>query len=415
MKSYSQALNILKKSRIIIKDEFIKSSKSLNRVCAENIYSKVHYPSADNSSFDGYAINSRDTKKLKKKKGRLFKILGSIAAGDKPKVKIVKKFQTYEIMTGGIMPKGLNAIIPIEQIIFYPNKKKPNFIFINKNIRKFQNVRLKGSDYKKNDLIVKKGTILQPNHILAFKTLGIKNIKVKKIPNIIFFSTGNEISNKNNIPFWKVRDSHSSYIQSLRSSFLFNLKNGGILKDKDKVVFQNKIKKMINSKIDIMITTGAVSAGKFDYIPNIVKKFKTSNYFKSVMIKPGKPLLFAKIQKKILFSLPGNPISTAACFRFFIYPFIEKILDLPTEKPIKAVLLNNFEKKKSFTRFIKSKLSTTKDGKLNVKLLSGQESFKTKPFVKSNVWAVLPRGQSIFKKGQIIDCFLPNYSNKILN
>ena len=133
------------------------------------------------------------------------------------------------------------------------------------------------------------------------------------------------------------------------------------------------------------------------------------------MIRPGKPLLFAKINQKVFFGLPGNPISSAACFRFFVYPFIENILNLSPEKPTRAILKNNFSKKKNFTRFIKSKLSTTENGKLKVKLLPGQESFRINSFVKSNVWAVLPSGQSNFKKGQFIDCFLLNYANKILD
>ena len=172
---------------------------------------------------------------------------------------------------------------------------------------------------------------------------------------------------------------------------------------------------MLKSKTDIIITSGAVSTGKFDYIPSVVKQFKTSHYFKSVMIRPGKPVLFAKIRQKAIFGLPGNPISSAACFRFFVYPFIENILDIKHEKPLRAFLKNNFEKKKNFTRFIKSKLNTTQNGKLEVELLPGQESFRINTFVKSNVWAVLPQGQSKFKKGQIIDCFFPNYSNKILD
>ena len=133
------------------------------------------------------------------------------------------------------------------------------------------------------------------------------------------------------------------------------------------------------------------------------------------MIRPGKPILFAKINQKAIFGLPGNPISSAACFRFFVYPFIENILSLTPEKPIKAILKNNFEKKKNLTRFIKSKLNTTKNGKLEVELLPGQESFRINSFVKSNIWAVLPSGQSKFKKGQIIDCFFPNFSNKFLD
>ena len=83
-------------------------------------------------------------------------------------------------MTGGLIPKGLDTIIPIEQVVFYPNKKNPKYILVNKRIKKFQHVRFKGSDYKKNDLLIKKGTILKPNHLLALKTLGINEIQVKK-------------------------------------------------------------------------------------------------------------------------------------------------------------------------------------------------------------------------------------------
>ncbi len=415
MINYYQAKKILKKAKINIKDEKILIKNSLNRVISKDILSPSDYPLEDNAAFDGFAINSNDTKYINKKKPKRFKIIGSIAAGNKPLKKKIKKFETVEIMTGGIIPKIFNTIIPIEQINFFPNKQNPKFIIIDHRAIKYENVRFKGSDYKKKQLIIKKGTIIQPNHILALKTLGVKKIKVKKKLNILFFSTGNEISNSNKIPSWKVRNSNSHYIKSLNNNFLFNFKDGGILKDHHKQLFKSKINKMLKSKTDIIITSGAVSAGKFDYIPSVVKQFKTSHYFKNVMIRPGKPVLFAKINQKIIFGLPGNPISSAACFRFFVYPFIENILNLKHEKPILAILKNNFEKNKKITRFIKSKINTTTNGKLEVELLPGQESFRINSFVRSNVWALLPSGQSKFKKGQIIECFLPNNPNKILD
>merc|ERR1711965_922989 len=119
-----------------------------------------------NAAFDGYAINSKDTKNLNSKKIKLFKILRTVAAGDKPNNKKIKKFQTVEIMTGGLLPKGFDTIIPIEQIIYHPNKKNPKFILIKEKIKKNEYVRFKGSDYRKNDLIIKKGTIIESNHIL---------------------------------------------------------------------------------------------------------------------------------------------------------------------------------------------------------------------------------------------------------
>ncbi len=416
MISYKQSKKILKQSKIKINDEIIKTNNCLNRISSENIKSKVNNPLADNAAFDGYAINSKDTKNLNKKNTKFFKIIRTVAAGDKPNYKKNKSFQTVEIMTGGLIPKGFDTIIPIEQIIYHPNKKNRRNIIINKKIKKNQHVRFKGSDYKKNDLLIKKGTILQSNHILALKTLGIKNIKVKKIPNILFFSTGNEITNKDNFPTWKVKNSNSHYIKSKVKNFLFNFFDGGILRDKDELIFERQIKKMFSSKIDIIITSGAVSAGKFDYVPKIIKKFNLSGHFKSVAIRPGKPILFAKIKgkQKAIFGLPGNPISSAACFRFFVYPYLESLLGITAEKPFKAILKNAFSKKGKFTRFVKSKFNTTNDGKIIVEILKGQESFKIKSFVKSNIWTVLPSGKSKFKKNEIVDCFLPNHPNNIL-
>ena len=416
MISYEQSKKILKKAKIKVKDESVISINSLNRVTSTNVYSGINYPADDNAAFDGFAINSNDTKKINKKFPKEFKIIGSIAAGAKPFKRLIKKFNTVEIMTGGILPKGFDTIIPIEQIKFYPSKIKRNSIKIDKKISKYNHVRFKGSDYKKNELVIKKSTIIHPNHILALKTLGIKNIKVKKKLNILFFSTGNEISNKDIISDWQVRNSNAYYIRSLNNNFLFNFKDGGILRDAHEKVFKDKIKKMLSSNTDIIITSGAVSAGKFDFVPSVIKTFKLSNYFKSVAIRPGKPVLFAKIEgkQKIIFGLPGNPMSSAACFRFFVYPYISNILGLNSEEPIKAILKRDFVKKKNFTRFAKSKLNTTNNGKIEVEVLKGQESFRIKSFLKSNIWALLPAGKSKFKKGEIVDCFFPNHSNQTL-
>ncbi len=416
MKSYSQALKILKKSKILFPDEYVKTSMCLNRVSAMDIFSKMDLPAANNSAFDGYAINSKDTKKLNSKNRKLFKVIGSIAAGTKPKKQKIKKFETLEIMTGGIIPNGFDAIVPKEKVDFHSTKKKTQFILIKEKILKNQNVRFKGSDFRKNELLIKKGTILNSNHILALKALGINYLKVKKIPNILFFSTGNEITNQKKIPPWKVRNSNSHYIQSIDKNFLFNFKYAGNLNDKDEFLFKKKLNRFLNSKIDIIITSGAVSAGKFDYIPYIIKKFKLSFYFKNIAIRPGKPILFAKFKgkQKAIFSLPGNPISSVACFRFFVFPYLQESLNVQQEKSIKAVLKNDFLKDKKFTRFVKSRAYTTKNGKLEVEILKGQESFKIQSFVKSNIWTILPSGKSKFKKNEIVDCFFPNHPNKIL-
>jgi len=413
MINYKEARRILIKSKIKIKDELVDSLKAVNRINVLDIYSPVNYPAGTNAAFDGFAVNSKETKNLNKNNSQNFKILKTISAGDNPKLNKIKKFETVEIMTGALIPKFFDTIIPIEKIIFYSNNKNKKYITINEKIKKNQHIRYAGSDYRKKDLIVKKGTIIQPSHVLAFKTLGIKYIKVKKKPNILFFSTGNEISNNKNIDNWKVRNSNSHYIKSLSNNFFFTFIDGGILRDKDEKLFKKKIDKSIKSKIDIIITSGAVSAGKHDFVPSVVKKFNLSNFFKGVTIRPGKPILFAKFKnfEKAIFGLPGNPISTSACFRFFVYPYLLNILNVKSEKPFKAKLINNFSKAKKIIRFLKGKLTSTKDGKLEIQVLKGQESFRIKSFVESNVWGLFKDGQSNFKKGEFIECYSPIGSN----
>ena len=415
MINYKKAKKILLKSKIKIKDELIEASKSLNRINALDIFCPVYYPAGTNAAFDGFAINSKETKNLNKNNSKNFKILKTISAGDNPKLSKVKTFDTVEVMTGAIIPKFFDTIIPIEKIIFYPNKKNKKYIIINEKIKKNQHIRKAGSDYKKKDLIIRRGTIIQPSHIMAFKTLGITKIKVKKKPNILFFSTGNEISNNKITTDWQVRNSNSYYIKSLSNNFLFNFIDGGILKDKDEKLFKKRIKKSIKSKIDIIITSGAVSAGKHDFVPSVVKKFNLSSYFKGVSIRPGKPILFAKLKnvEKAIFGLPGNPISSSACFRFFVFPYLLNILGTNIEKPFKAKLINKFIKNKYITRFAKSRLYSTSDGNLLIEVLSGQESYKIKSFVQSNVWGVFEYGKSGFKKGDLIDCYSPIGPNMI--
>ena len=409
MINYKKAQKILLNSKIKIKNEIILANNAINRVSATNIYSPVNYPAGNNTAFDGFAINSKETNGLSATNIKKFKILKTLAAGDNPKIKNIKKYSTIEVMTGALISKPFDTVIPVEAINFYPDKKNPKFIIINKKIPKNNYIRFFGSDYKKSEKIISSGEIINSSHILAFKSLGVNKIIVKKKPIIMFYSTGNEISEKNNIPDWKVRNSNSHYIKSLSINLFFKVIDGGILRDKDDKLFKKLINKNFKSKYDIVITNGAVSAGKFDFVPRIIKNFKLSNHFKGVAIRPGKPIMFAKFKNKnqSFFGLPGNPISSAACFKFFVYPYLRSILNMKHERPFKAKLKNSYSKKKNFTRFLKSKVVINKKGALEVEVLKGQESFRIKSFTKANAWALFRSGKSAFKKGELIECFNP--------
>ena len=406
MISYEKALEILKKNKINIKSEVISSKDSVNRICSNNIKSPSNYPAANNTAFDGFAVNSKETDKINKSNNKNFKILKTLAAGDNPKINKVPKFSTIEVMTGAIIQKPFDTVIPIEQIKYFPSKINPKYIIIDTKIKKNNYVRFAGSDYKKGDKVIRKGQLIQPSHVLAFKTLGVEKVLVKKKPKIAFYTTGNEITNKNAIPNWKVRNSNSHYLKSFLKDFFIDFKERKILRDHDEAKFRKEILKNLKSNIDIMITSGAVSAGKFDFVPKEIKQFKLHKSFKGVAIRPGKPLMFARFKKNMsFFGLPGNPISSAACFRFFVLPFLFSSLGFRKDVPIVAKIKSHFVKKKHFTRFIKGKLLFSNKGIAEFEILKGQESFRINSFAKSNAWGLFPNGKFIFKKGEYIKCF----------
>ena len=403
---YKKALLELKKNKIKIYSEKVSAEDSINRISAVNLNSPNNYPAANNTAFDGFAINSKETKNLSKKKSLKFKIIKTLAAGDNPNIKKIPKFSVIEVMTGAIIKKPFDTIIPVEQAQFFPSRTKPKYLIINKKIKKNNFIRFAGSDFKKSEIVIKKGEIINSQHILAFKTLGIKKIMVKKKPKIVFYTTGNEISNSDKLPNWKVRNSNSYYLKSLLKNLPFDFVEKKILRDSDLNKFQNEIKKNLKSRNDLILTSGAVSAGKFDFVPMIIKKFKLKYSFKDAYIRPGKPLMFAKfIKNKAFFGLPGNPISSAACFRFFVLPYLYFSMEINENKPINAKLKTQFIKKKNFTRFIKGQMSFSKKGIAEFKVQKGQESFKIKPFTKSNAWGLFPNGKDKFKRNDYIKCY----------
>ena len=136
MKSYKSALKILKKNKLIIKNEKIASNKALYRISAKDVFSSVNYPSSNNTAFDGFAVNSKETRLLSNNNIQKFKILKSLAAGDNPNIKKIPNFSVIEVMTGAIIQKPFDTIIPIEKIKYFPSKLNSKYIILKKKNKK---------------------------------------------------------------------------------------------------------------------------------------------------------------------------------------------------------------------------------------------------------------------------------------
>ena len=332
MIKYRKASNIIKKISLKISSEKISILKSVNRICNTNIKSTSINPLCNNTAFDGFAFISKETKGASLKKKKKFKIIKTIAAGDNPNLKRYTKNSTIEIMTGGLVPKPFDSILAVEKAKYFPSKEKPTHIIIDKAVKKFSFIRFAGEDYKRNDIVIKKGELIQPKHIMALTTLGIKYINVKKKPRIIFLSTGNEIvsyKSKNVLP-WQVRNSNYHYFKSFGESLNLNVIDAGIIKDNGPNKLKKLLKKSINTEIDIFVTSGAISAGKFDYIPSLINKIGFKKCFKGVMIKPGRPIMLSMLKKHgikdktITLEIYGNMIDIVKQYINGVIVFLEK-------------------------------------------------------------------------------------------
>ena len=407
MIQYKEAINIIKKISLKITSEKISILNSVNRICDSDIRSPSVNPLHNNTAFDGFAVIAKETKKTSIKKPKKFKIIKTIAAGDNPKIKSYFKDSVIEIMTGGLVPKPFDSVLAGEKAKYFPTKGKPTHIIINREVKKFSFIRFAGEDYQLKDLVVKKGEVIQPKHIMALTTLGIKDIEVKKKPKITFLSTGNEIisfKSKSILP-WQVRNSNNHYFKSFGENLHLNIIDGGIIKDNNPEKLKKFVKKINFSDTDIIVTSGAISAGKFDFIPELINKLGFKKCFKGVSIKPGRPIMLSKLKQKnkLFFGLPGNPISCAAGFRFFVYPLIRKSLGMEAEKKFTAQLINKYSKFKNFTHFVRCFMKINNKGLVQLEVLQGQQSNRIKSFVQANCWGIFPEDKNEFKKGDIIN------------
>ena len=407
MIKFQQAIKIINKISLNLPDEKVHTLDSLNRICSKNILSSTKNPLSNNTAFDGFALLARETRGLSQKNVKKFKIIKSIGAGDNPKINNYKKNSSVEIMTGAIIPQPYDSIIPVEMVKYFPSKQKATHIVVDHEIKKFSFIRFAGEDFNLKDIVIKKGELIQPKHIMALTTLGIKDLYVKKKPKIIFFGTGNEIVDykKKKNSSWEVRNSNNHYFTAFGKSLHYQIIDGGVIKDNQQKKLVGKLKKTIKSDIDIFVTTGAISAGKFDFIPELIKKLGFKTYFKGVSIKPGRPIMLSKFKKKekLFFGLPGNPISCAAGLRFFIYPLLRSSLGMKKEEKFKAKLINKYSKRKNFTHFARCLINVNPRGLVEIRALKEQQSHRIKSFAKANCWGIFPSGKDQFKSGDIIE------------
>ncbi len=292
--------------------EDVSLEASLGRVLGENILADRDGPPFDRVAMDGIAILS---KKLETQ--RVFK-LESVAKAGEPQVQLLNPDNAIEVMTGAPLPLGCDTVIRYEDLII-----ENGLAQVYESVAtKIVNVHFKGSDFKKDDIIVDKGALIHAPMIGILASSGMSPVKVLKLPKVAVVSTGDELVGVNETPLdHQIRRSNLYALTSALESFGLNSIQQVHLPDDPQTIFDSL--KALLEKVDVVILSGGVSEGKFDFIPQTLADLGVEKLFHKIAQKPGKPLWFGKKDKKIIFALPGNPVSSLVCLRRY---FIEALI-----------------------------------------------------------------------------------------
>src|SRR5690625_143918 len=337
--------------------ESIELDDAYGRILAEPIIAKHDVPPFNRSAFDGYAIRAIDSKDAMEDSPAFFHVIGEIGAGligDKP----LQKGEAYRIMTGAILPENADAIIMLEETI-----ENDEGFSISKSFEKNDNISFQGEDAKQGEILSAAGAYIHPGTIALLATFGYATVKVAKRPKVSIISTGTELLDVHEelVP-GKIRNSNGPMLQGQLERMGIEYQSFGMMED-DLDACTEVVKQALDVS-DIVITTGGVSVGDYDYLPEIYDRLGAKVLFDKVMMRPGSVTTVASLGEKFLFGLSGNPSACFTGFELFTRPAILKMMGAssPFMPRMKAVLGEDFTKRNPFTRFVRAIWNMDADG-----------------------------------------------------
>jgi molybdopterin molybdotransferase len=392
-----EAQNIILEKLQPLEPENIPLLNTLGAVLQEDICAQRDNPPADNSAMDGYALRFNDISSLDQNNPLSLKVVEDIPAGQKP-TKSINPGEASRIMTGAVVPGGADTVVMVEE-----TEKKNGSVSILKPQKKGSHVRKQGEDFKKGDILLSKGDLVTSSNIAIIATAGYAKLSVNRKPVVAILSTGDELVDVDA----KAEDhqiiNSNTYLlasQVLESGAKPMLL--GIVRDR-----KDDIKEKLKSadEADIIITSGGVSVGDYDFVKDAIQDLGSEIVFWKIAMKPGKPLTFSMLSKRPLFGLPGNPVSSFVSFEQFVRPAILKMSGHTDifRKTIRATLTEGIKKKDDGRRhFLRSTL-TYINGSYSVSALSGQGSNMLASLASANSLLIIPESETELKSGQQVE------------
>ncbi len=372
MVSIEEALNlVLEHSKKKLLEINLPIEGAGNSILFKDVSSPINMPPFRQSAMDGYALNLHEDE--------TYTLIGEVKAGDDHRP-ILGKGEALRIFTGAPVPDSANAVIMQEKVYV-----KGDNITVENNPLKEDNIRPVGEQVKKGEPALKKGTKLTPAAIGYLSSLGLKEVPVYKKPSIAIITTGNELVEAGQpLTYGKIYESNSIMLKSALVNLGFDTISIHKVEDNYNDTYSELQDAIV--KNDMVIITGGISVGDYDFVGKALKELDVERIFYKVNQKPGKPLFFGKNDNTVLFALPGNPAAALTCFYIYVYASLQKMTGADnTLTTVTATSISNFEKKGDRPQFLKA---IYKDGKVTI--LEGQSSAMLQTFAVANALLQMP-------------------------
>ncbi|NMD72411.1 molybdopterin molybdotransferase MoeA [Bacillus sp. DNRA2] len=386
------------------KEEMIPIDECDYRYLAEDIIATHDVPMFTRSGYDGFALRAEDTEIASSITPIKLKVVEEIAAGMVPR-KELGPFEVSRIMTGAKIPKGANAVIAIELVKEFTNEGE-KYISIKRQVKMGEHLSYQAEETRSGEIVIKKGTRINPGVKAVLATFGYSQVPVAVKPKIGIFATGSELLDvSESLQDGKIRNSNSYMIDAQAKRIGAEPIFFGKLPDEIEPCYE-AISLALN-KVDILITTGGVSVGDYDLMPEIYKRLNGNVLFNKVAMRPGSVTTVTALEGKLLFGLSGNPSASYVGFELFVRPIIRKMLysDHPYLKFETVSLACDFPKVNPFTRFVRSKLFF-ENGEMIARPVGMDKSNAVLSLAKTDTLMVLPGSTRHFQNGDKVTALL---------
>ena len=389
MISVEEAKNLIGKNISPLESILKPLEESSEHILAQDVFGHYDIPAFRQSSMDGYAIIFDD-------KVRELDLIGEMAAGTVNQL-ILKNGETSRIFTGAPLPDGADTVVMQERII----RKGNRISFADDKLVLGANVRQVGAEIRAGEKAMQRGDLLAPAALAFLAGIGISEVEVYPMPKVAIILTGNELQQPGQLlNFGQVYESNSySLSAALKKEGISDIE---VLKAEDTLEKLTEVLKLALESKDIVLLTGGVSVGDYDFVLQAAANCGVKQIFHMVKQKPGKPLFFGKLNDKVIFGLPGNPSSVLNCYYNYVVPAVKMLSNKQNSIiEIMAELTHDYKKPVGLTHFLKGNY---KAGKATP--LGAQESYRLSSFAQANCLIQLNEGQENFNAGETVNVIL---------